>query len=216
MAETSRHRGLFITLEGIDGSGKTSAAQSLARYMQSEHAARVVLTREPGGTAIGEQIRDIILRAQDMRPETEVLLFAAARAQHVAEVIAPALRRGDVVVSDRFVDSSLAYQWGGRGLPLDAIVRAQELALNGVKPDVKILLDLPVDQALRRRMAEIGSANRLDLETVQFHERVRTAYHELVAAAPCDWQVIDASGRQEQVAEAVVAAVSGYLAARMQ
>lgn len=211
MAATSGHDGFFVALEGIDGSGKTSVAIALANFLRSQHGHRVVLTREPGGTAIGEQIRDVILRAHDMRPETEVLLFAAARAQHVAEVIAPALRRGDVVISDRFVDSSLAYQWGGRGLPFDAVRDAQGLALHGLAPDLKILLDLPVDRALRRRLAEVGSANRLDLETVQFHERVRTAYHQLAAATPTEWRIVDASGGPEQVAAAVIDAVLEFM-----
>jgi dTMP kinase len=126
----------------------------------------------------------------------------------VAEVIKPALARGAVVICDRFVDSSLAYQWGGRGLSKPLLLAAQELATSGIKPDLKLLFDLPVADALARRFADSGQANRLDGETVAFHERVRAAYHALVELDGATWRVIDASVGREQVWAQVVAAVA--------
>jgi dTMP kinase len=128
-----------------------------------------------------------------------MLLFAAARAQLVGEVIAPALREGLIVVADRFTDSSLAYQWGARGLEKEAVIEAQKLATGGLEPDLKILLDLPMEAALRRRMANVHEVNRLDREAVQFHSRVRDAYHVLVDADPARWRVIDANRAEDDV-----------------
>ena len=192
--------GLFIVLEGIDGSGKSTVAERLV-LMLNQAGKRAIRTREPGGTAIGEQIRKVLLgqASSSMLPTTEMLLFAAARAQHVGEVIDPALARGLIVIADRFIDSSLAYQWGARGLQKRAVERAQELATGGLEPDLKILLDLPVEVALRRRMADSLEVNRLDRESIQFHTRVRDAYHSLVAADPTRWRVISADRSEEDV-----------------
>lgn len=191
---------LFITLEGIDGSGKSTMARRLVCALR-EAGHDAILTREPGGTVIGEQIRSVLLDhdSATMLPQTETLLFAAARAQHVGEVIRPALERNAIVVSDRFTDSSLAYQSGGRGLDIHAVVAAQEMATAGLAPDLKLLLDLPVDVAIRRRLAESDQTNRLDKETLQFHTRVRDAYHSLIAADPAPWRVIDAEGPEVHV-----------------
>jgi dTMP kinase len=185
--------GAFIAIEGVDGSGKSTIAKRLVHALQEE-GKRVILTREPGGTTIGEQIRLVLLgpASSSVLPATEMLLFAAARAQLVGEVIGPALRDGLVVVSDRFSDSSLAYQWGARGLDKEAVSLAQILATGGLEPDLKILLDLPIEAALKRRMAEAHEVNRLDREMVQFHSRVRDAYHVLVEADKARWRVIDA------------------------
>jgi dTMP kinase len=154
---------VFIALEGIDGSGKSTIADRLVVAFQ-EAGEKAVLTREPGGTAIGEQIRTVLLgqASTSMLPVTEMLLFAAARAQLVGEVIRPALADGMIVVIDRFSDSSLAYQWGARGLDKRVVAFVQELATGGLEPDLKILLDLPVETALGRRMAESQDVNRLD------------------------------------------------------
>jgi dTMP kinase len=192
--------GMFITVEGLDGSGKTTVAERLADELE-RRGHEVVLTREPGGTPIGERIRTVLLgsSADAMRAETEALLFAAARAQHVAEVIQPALERGAVVICDRFVDSSLAYQWGGRGLDLDTLHDVQRLATAGLQPDLTVLLDVPVEAALRRRLADPGHLNRLDREVSEFHGRVRDAYHSLVAADPLRWRVIDADRELDDV-----------------
>jgi dTMP kinase len=192
--------GVFIALEGIDGSGKSTIADRLVVAFQKA-GEKAVLTREPGGTAIGEEIRTVLLgqASTPMRPVTEMLLFAAARAQLVGEVIRPALADGMIVVIDRFSDSSLAYQWGARGLDKRAVAFVQELATGGLEPDLKILLDLPVETALGRRMADSQDINRLDREAIQFHTRVRDAYHSLVEADPARWSVIDADRAEEDV-----------------
>lgn len=191
---------MFIALEGIDGSGKSTIAERLVEALQQD-GKKAILTREPGGTAIGEQIRVVLLgqTSSSMLPETEMLLFAAARAQHVGEVIRPALADGFTVVTDRFSDSSLAYQWGGRGLAERDVITAQALATGGLEPDIKILLDLPVETALQRRMADSRDVNRLDREAVEFHTRVRDAYHARVATDPARWRVIDADRDEDQV-----------------
>jgi dTMP kinase len=192
--------GVFISLEGIDGSGKSTIAERLVPALQSA-GRRALLTREPGGTAIGEQIREVLLgrASSSMLPTTEMLLFAAARAQLVGEVIRPALEEGLIVVTDRFTDSSLAYQWGARGLEKQVVRVAQALATGGLEPDLKVLLEAPVETALRRRMAKSHEVNRLDREAIQFHTRVREAYHTLVAAEPARWRVIDADRAEDEV-----------------
>jgi dTMP kinase len=192
--------GAFIALEGVDGSGKSTIARRLVLALQ-EAGRGAILTREPGGTAIGEQIRTVLLgqESSSMLPTTEMLLFAAARAQLVGEVIMPALREGHIVVADRFSDSSLAYQGGARGLEKGAVIQAQYLATGGLEPDLKILLDVPIEAALKRRMVDVDQINRLDREAVQFHGRVRDAYHLLVEADPSRWRVIDANRAEEDV-----------------
>jgi dTMP kinase len=196
--------GALIALEGIDGSGKSTIAKRLVEKLR-ESGTSVILSREPGGTAIGEQIREILLQQESlsMLPTTEMLLFAAARAQHVGELVRPALAEGLTVVADRFVDSSLAYQWGGRGLEKRAVDLAIELATDGLEPDLRILLDLPVESALRRRMADWNETNRMDRESIMFHGRVRDAYHSLVAADPARWSVVDANRAVDDVSAAV-------------
>jgi len=191
---------MLIALEGIDGSGKSTVAERLVAALQQE-GTKAILTREPGGTAIGEQIRMVLLgeESMSMLPVTEMLLFAAARAQLVGEVIKPALAQGLVVVTDRFSDSSLAYQWGARGLAKRDVSLIQELATGGLEPDLKILLDLPVDTALGRRMATAHDVNRLDREQVQFRTRVRDAYHSLVAEDPARWRVVNADRSEVDV-----------------
>jgi dTMP kinase len=209
--------GAFIALEGVDGSGKSTIASRLVLALQ-EAGRRAILTREPGGTAIGEQIRTVLLGQQSssMLPTTEMLLFAAARAQLVGEVIMPALREGQIVIADRFSDSSLAYQGGARGLEKDSVVMAQYLATGGLEPDLKILLDLPIEAALQRRMADSHQVNRLDREAVQFHSRVRDAYHLLVEADRARWRVIDANRAEEDVwSEVWLAVASSELLAKV-
>lgn len=192
--------GAFIALEGVDGSGKSTLAKRLVAALQ-EAGRSAILTREPGGTATGEQIRAVLLggRSSSMLPITELLLFAAARAQLVGEVIVPALAEGLIVVSDRFTDSSLAYQWGARGLEKDIVMQAQRIATGGVEPDLKILLDLPVETALRRRTALEHETNRLDREAVEFHRRVGHSYHVLARADPQRWCVVDADRDEDEV-----------------
>jgi dTMP kinase len=192
--------GAFIALEGVDGSGKSTIAKRLVLALQ-EAGRRAILTREPGGTIVGEEIRMVLLgqASSSVLPTTEMLLFAAARAQLVGEVIVPALREGLIVVADRFSDSSLAYQWGARGLDKEDVIQAQSLATGGLEPDLKILLDLPIEAALQRRMAEVHEVNRLDREVFEFHSRVRDAYHMLADADQARWRVIDANRAEDEV-----------------
>ncbi|MFN8591299.1 MAG: dTMP kinase [Thermomicrobiales bacterium] len=203
-------QGRFFVLEGLDGSGKTSVARRLADELR-ELGRDVVETREPGGTWLGEQVRTLLLDTADhpLLPATEALLFAAARAQHVGETIKPALERGADVVCDRFADSSLAYQWGGRGLDLEDLRAAQSLAIGDLEPDLKLLLDLPVEASLQRRRSS-GEINRLDSEVVDFYERVREAYLQLTVRDPDRWRIIDASKSPAEVWQEVHRAVVSF------
>jgi dTMP kinase len=184
-----------------------------------------VLTREPGGTPLAEGVRALVLAhggdageapgGEPMAPETEALLFTAARADHVRRVIRPALAAGRVVVCDRFVGSTLAYQGGGRGVAPDALLAAQALATGGLLPDLTLLLDLPVATGLARRLAagEADAPNRLDLESVAFHERVRTTYLDLAAADPLSWRVVRADRDPVEVAREITDTVRSVLLA---
>jgi dTMP kinase len=196
--------GVFIAFEGIDGSGKSTVAGRVVRRLREHCDREVILTREPGGTPLGEGVRALVLSAAStgITPVAELLLFSAARAQHVADVIEPQLQRGSIIVCDRFTDSTLAYQWGGRGVPMPIIESAQALATGGVAPDLRVLLDVPVNVALARRHAETESVNRFDTEEVNFHQRVRNAYLELASASPDEWLVVDASASPAEVIEA--------------
>jgi len=206
-------RGRFLVFEGPEGAGKSVQANRLAAFLR-DVGRTVVQTREPGGTPIGDEIRAVLLRLRDevVMPETEVLLLAAGRAQHVRELIVPALARGDDVVCDRYVDSTLAYQGGGRGLPLDDLRAIQHYATGGLAPDLRLLLDLPVEEGLRRRFADPESVNRIDQDDLAFHERVRAAYLALAADDPDGWVVIDASRSIDEVAADVVSSVRDRLA----
>ncbi len=201
----------FITLEGPEGSGKTIHARTLADYLRAQ-GYEVLLTREPGGTSIGDQIRRVLFTLDNtsMRPATEFLLFSASRAQHVDEVIRPHLDAGGVVVCDRYYDSSLAYQGYGHGLDLQYLRAITDFATGGLKPDLTLLLDLSVEDGLRRR-EEGGSWNRLDEYSLEFHRRVRQGYLELVAAEPERWVVIDASPSIEAVQKEIQAVVEARM-----
>ena len=199
---------MFITFEGPEGSGKTTQIQQLYTYLR-EQGYPVVLTREPGGTSIGDQIRAILHdpRNTDMRPEAEILLYSASRAQLVAQVIRPALARGDIVLCDRYADSTLAYQGYGHGLDLDLLRRITAFATGGLIPDLTIYLDVPVEEGLRRKQAayRAGTAewNRMDAQTVEFHRRVREGYLRMAAAEPERWHIIDATAPPEAVQAAI-------------
>ncbi|MCI0478842.1 MAG: dTMP kinase [Anaerolineales bacterium] len=181
---------LFITFEGPDGSGKTTQARLLAEYLQAR-GDPVIYTREPGGTEISEQIRDVILstRNRAMQSQAEVLLFSAARAQIVAELIRPALAADKIVICDRYYDSTLAYQGYGLGLDLDALRAITRFATGGLVPDLTFYVDVPVEIGLARRHR--GETNRLDQKDVEYHTRVRNGYLELARAEPQRFVVID-------------------------
>ena len=202
--------GRFITLEGSEGSGKTTAARHLAEWLRARGHA-VVLTHEPGGTPLGEEIRRIVLHmrgmSDDLDPRADALLYAAGRAQHVARVIGPALERGDWVVCARFVDSSLAYQGAGYGNDMAELRRLQQFATGGRWPDLTLLLDLPVDLGLERTRRRTEWNRFEDTEALAFFEQVRAAYLRLAAEEPARFAVIDAAGAVTDADEAIRAAV---------
>ncbi|AEE95581.1 dTMP kinase [Mahella australiensis] len=186
-------RGLFITIEGIDGSGKSTHASMLADYL-NERGIPSVLTREPGGTRIGEQVRSILLDNvnSDMAAMTEVLLYAASRAQHVAQVIKPALEQGKVVLCDRFVDSSLAYQGYARGLGLDTVKTINEHALGGVWPDITLLLDISPEIAWKRILKD-GFKDRLESEGLELLKVVYEGYRNIARLYSDRFYIISAA-----------------------
>ena len=197
--------GLFVTFEGPEGCGKTSQMRLLAAYLRDQ-GWDVLTTREPGGTPISERVRAIVLDPAhpNMEPTTEFLLFSAARAQHVAEVIRPHLERGGVVLCDRFADSSLAYQGYGYGLDLEARRAITRFATGGLVPDLTLLLDLPVEAGLRRKAGGRGDAwNRMEQKQIAYHERVRAGYLAMAAAEPERWVTIDATGDMRVVQDAI-------------
>ena len=184
--------GFFITLEGPDGSGKSTQITRLAEHLHGL-GQTVFVTREPGGTAIGEEIRRLLhdLRHREMHPRAEILLYAAARAQHVGQEIVPRLARGEIVLCDRFADSTYAYQGFGHGLDLDALRQITSFATQGLRPDLTLLLDIDPAVGLRRRQAGGAEWNRLDDYALAFHQRVHRGYHTLAAEEPQRWVILD-------------------------
>lgn len=193
---------LFITFEGPEGSGKTTQVRLLVEYLQAR-GYPVLYTREPGGTEISEQIRQVILstRNKAMQSEAEVLLFSAARAQIVAELIRPALAAGKIVICDRYADSTMAYQGYGLGLDLDALRAITRFATGGLVPERTFYVDVPVEVGLARRQR--GEMNRLDQKEVAYHTRVRNGYLALIQAEPHRFIVIDGSQTIEQVQQEI-------------
>jgi dTMP kinase len=198
---------MFITLEGPEGSGKTSQLPGLAQALRSR-GYELLTTREPGGTSIGDQIRQVLfdLENKGMNPRTEILLFQASRAQLVEEVIRPALSAGTIVLCDRYADSTLAYQGYGHGVDLKLLREIVNFATGGLKPDLTVFLDVPVEEGLKRRTRG-GDWNRLDDYDLVFHRRVRAGYEELIAAEPARWVVVDAAHPPEAVAAELQKAV---------
>jgi dTMP kinase len=199
---TGQHErtGLFITLEGGDGSGKSTQAALLEQWL-TELGRTVVRTREPGGTAAGVEIREIVLHHRgDIAPRAEALLYAADRAHHVETLVRPALARGEVVLQDRYIDSSVAYQGAGRVLDPDEIRRLSLWATGGLLPDLTILLDLDETTARERLDTSRTRYDRLEAEKGEFHARVRGAYLELAAGEPERFLVVDASRPVEEIA----------------
>lgn len=184
---------MFITFEGPEGSGKTSQLPALATYLQGL-GYKVVCTREPGGTAISDQIREVLtsMKNQELHPRTEILLFLAARAQLVEQVIKPALEVGKIVLCDRYGDSTLAYQGYGHGLDLKILRQMLEFATDHLTPDLTLLLDLEVEVGLARKKKG-AEWNRLDAYALAFHKRVREGYHQLIAEEPKRWVTVDAT-----------------------
>ncbi|CAN5131927.1 hypothetical protein BH18CHL2_BH18CHL2_11220 [soil metagenome] len=206
--------GLFLSLEGGEGSGKTVQAALLAAALRAS-GHEVVLTREPGGTALGERLRDVVLHAREvpLGARAQVLVFSAARAQHVDEVIRPALEAGKVVIADRFLDSTAVYQGVGQGLAPEALEAVTAFAVDGIRPRRTFVLDVPVDVAGRRRLAERGRAwDRLEAEARNSHERLREGYLRLAAADPGRVVVIAADRAEDAIAADIRREVESLLA----
>ncbi len=204
---------LFVTFEGGEGSGKSTAIKSLVEKLKQE-GFDILLTREPGGTPISEQIREVILNKENtnMDPVTEAYLYAASRRQHVIEKVRPALKDGKLVLCDRFLDSSLAYQGGARGLGFDMILDINKHAIDGLFPDVTIFFDLKPEIGLARINANSGrEINRLDVEKMEFHLKVREAFLSLAKIYPERYAIIDASKSPEEVVEEAYDAIKAKL-----
>jgi dTMP kinase len=208
-------RGKLITFEGIDGCGKSTQMRLLEQFL-TERGVAVVSTREPGGTELGRKVRSALLDGGkgSVEPLAELLLYAADRAQHVRQVVTPALAEGKVVLSDRFYDATTVYQGYARGFDLKLVNQLNELATGGLKPDLTLLFDLDVETGLKRTMRRGGSTggaaarpDRLDQEPVEFHERVRQAYLEIAAREPQRFRIIPSGGPVEETFELMIRAV---------
>jgi dTMP kinase len=213
VSETEPTKGLLVTLEGGEGAGKSHQLQALAT--QVERAGRsVTCTREPGGTTLGERLRNVLLDVSEgsvaLDPMAETLLFVAARAELVSSVLSPALDRGDVIVCDRFADSTLAYQGFGRGIELPLLEQLNTAATRGLRPHLTILLDLPAEEGLQRNAGE-EKHDRFEVEDISFHKRVRHGYLALAAREPDRWLIVDARQPPGAVTEAIWARLKPLL-----
>jgi dTMP kinase len=213
--------GTFITFEGIDGSGKSTQLRLLGNFLRAG-GCDALLTREPGGTALGVRLRAALLDTmEEVDPLTELLVFAADRAQHVRRVLRPALQAGKVVISDRYADATVAYQGAGRGFPPELISQIVQLATEGLKPDLTLLFDLSIDESTSRTARRTSgkssgklTRDRLDIEKADFHERVRDAYLQIALAEPERVKLIDTSGPVEQTQERVKEILVPFLQSR--
>ncbi len=207
------NRGLFITLEGGDGAGKTTSL-AFVRKILTDSGREVVVTREPGGTVIGEKIRNLLLHDRDaITADTETLLMFAARSEHLAQVVRPALDRGACVLCDRFTDATYAYQGGGRGVPLSRIQALEDWTQHDLEPDLTLLLDIPVDQGQLRSKKRGREPDRFEREKIEFFERVRAVYLARAGQYPARIAVIDASrdiaGVELQLRSAITSRLNG-------
>jgi dTMP kinase len=204
-------KGFFISLEGGEGAGKSTQHRRIVEWL-TKQGKTVVEAREPGGTPVSEQIRQVLLdtRNAGLNATAELLLLFAARSQLVQEVILPALADGKVIVCDRFADASYAYQGGGRQLGAETVAKVEQLVLKGLQPDLTLLFDIPVDLGMTR-VADRGEADRFEVESIRFFERVRSAYLQRAEANPQRFKVIDASRGQEQVWQQVESALKAGL-----
>ena len=212
---TASQRGLFIVFEGGDGAGKSTQVDMTRQWLENR-GSRVATTREPGGTQIGEKLRSLVLEHGhgEIDSRTEALMYAAARAAHVQQLIKPKLDSGTHVICDRFVDSSLAYQGMGRALGFEAVAAINDFATSGLKPDVTIILDISAADGRARRIAAtdgVEQADRLEAEPDEFHERIRNAFLELAAKDPQRYLIIDATGGIAQLQEKITTHLAGLL-----
>ena len=204
-------KGIFITMEGPDGSGKSTQIALLKEYLEAE-GYNVLITREPGGTTISEAIRGIILNKDytEMSPVTEMLLYASARAQLIAEVVGPELDKGNAVISDRFVDSSLVYQGMARGLGVDAVYEVNRQAIGKYMPDVTVLLDLPAEVGISRKKDQ-KELDRMELESLEFHKKVAEGYRKLAVKFSERIETVDATLPIEKISSLIKDRVRGIL-----
>jgi dTMP kinase len=204
-------KGTFVSFEGIEGTGKSTQAKLLYQYL-IDRGYEVILTEEPGGTRIGLKVREVLLSVdhKGMTPLTELLLYNASRAQHIQEIILPAIKKGAIVITDRFCDSTFAYQGYGRGIALDLLDSIDRIATNCLRPDLTILLDIDAETGLMRNKG-INKIDRLELEDIEFHKRVREGYHKLAAKEPERLKLIDVSRGIEEVQGRIVRIVADFL-----
>ncbi|MFC4243390.1 dTMP kinase [Gryllotalpicola reticulitermitis] len=206
--------GLYVTVEGLDGSGKTTQLERLAAWL-TDAGHTVVATREPGGTEVGQLVRDIVLHHRgDIAPRAEALLFAADRAHHIATKVRPALERGEIVLQDRYIDSSVAFQGAGRVLDPEEVRRVSEWATDGLYPALTVLLDLDPSVARQRIDAAQKVFDRIEAEAVEFNQRIRAAYLGMAETEPQRWLVIDATLPPDEIAAAIRERVMSLLATR--
>lgn len=207
-------RGRFITFEGGEGSGKTSAIHSLSEYLESK-GYEVLVTREPGGINIAEQIRQVILNKDNVEMDqlTEAFLFAASRRQHLIEKVVPALEQGKIVLCDRFVDSSVVYQGYARGIGMEKVSQINEIVINGYMPHLTLFFDVKPETGMKRILENLRKVNRLDLETKEFHQMVYDGYH-MLAEKNDRIQLVDGEKSKEDVFKQTVEIVEGFLNAK--
>ena len=204
-------KGRFISLEGIEGTGKSTQAKLLSDYLK-EKGFEVVLTEEPGGTQIGLRIRELLLSVEHkgMTAVTELLLYNASRSQHIREIIVPAISSGAIVITDRFTDSTIAYQGFGRGIDLRLINSIDLIATERLRPDITILLDLDAEVGLKRNK-RINKTDRLELEDLEFHQRVRNGYHNLAEKEPERIKLIDASAGIQEIHSRISSIITNFI-----